>query len=264
MAHNEVSKASEQINFQRLVLSNPLVDVETERMHQHELGFAIGLYDESQSAQVEVLRRHCEETITDASVDVSTAENNCKDILNYISKLTGTVNQMDSRYFSSDNYPNDAFQDMFKYSDQVASIKDALHITKPNSFSKTNSTVAGAITTRNENTAGVFTSLLAKGIQILINIGQFDMKDGVLQTLEWTKQIEFGSRGSFDEQARSLYMFTDSDSVDKVGGYYRHSDNFTLVVTPKAGHMVAASQVVASKNYVSDLLTYGELRCLDG
>mgnify|MGYP002632254586 CR=1 FL=1 len=39
-----------KINFKTLVLSNPLVDVETERMHQHELGYSLGLYDDSQSA----------------------------------------------------------------------------------------------------------------------------------------------------------------------------------------------------------------------
>lgn len=83
------------------------------------------------------------------------------------------------------------------------------------------------------------------------------MKDGVIQTMEWTKQIEFSNRELFDQQARSLYMYTDSDGVDKVGGYFRTQDNFTLVITPKAGHMVAFSQVVASKNYVADLLNYG-------
>ena len=35
----------------------------------------------------------------------------------------------------------------------------------------------------------------------------------------------------------------------------------TLIITPQAGHMVAASQVLLTKLYVSDLLTYGNLRC---
>lgn len=94
---------------------------------------------------------------------------------------------MDARYFKSDNMPDDVFQDMYKHSDRVSEIKSALHITKPNSFSKTNSTVSGRITDRLDNTAYVFSDLLAQGIKVLINIGQFDMKDGVMQTLEWTK-----------------------------------------------------------------------------
>jgi hypothetical protein len=123
--------SSDYIRFQRLVLSNPLVDVETERMHQHELGYTIGLFDESNSAQVETLRRHCEETITDSTVSVATAETNCKNILNYIAIPTGNVNQMDTRYFDSDDIPADTFQYMFKNSAQVDAIKNALHITKP-------------------------------------------------------------------------------------------------------------------------------------
>jgi hypothetical protein len=50
---------------------------------------------------------------------------------------------------------------MFKHSDQVTQIKAALHVTKPNHFSKTNSTVSAALTDRNLNTASVFTDLLA-------------------------------------------------------------------------------------------------------
>jgi carboxypeptidase D len=106
---NRQSNADSQINFKSLILSNPLVDVETERMHQHELGYAIGLYDDGQSAQVETLRRHCEESISDPDVSTSSAETNCKNIENYISNLAGGVNQMDARYFKSDNMPNDVF-----------------------------------------------------------------------------------------------------------------------------------------------------------
>jgi hypothetical protein len=102
-----------------LILSNPLVDVETERMNQHHLGYALGLYDESQSPQVESLRRHCEESINDPYFSVDAQSNYCKGILDYITTPTGDVNQMDSRYFNSDNMPSDIFQDMFKYSTQV-------------------------------------------------------------------------------------------------------------------------------------------------
>jgi len=66
--YNELQTSEDtRIILKNLILSNPLVDVETERMHQHHLGFAIGLYDESQSPQVESLRRHCEESINDST-----------------------------------------------------------------------------------------------------------------------------------------------------------------------------------------------------
>jgi hypothetical protein len=88
-------------------------------MNQHHLGYALGLYDESQSPQVESLRRHCEESINDPTFSVNAVSNYCKGILDYITAPTGDVNQMDSRYFSADNMPSDIFQDMFKYSTQA-------------------------------------------------------------------------------------------------------------------------------------------------
>jgi len=60
---------------------------------------------------------------------------------------------------------------MYKYSDKVSEIKSALHITKKQNFSKTNSTVSDRITDRLENTAYVFSDLLSQGIKVLINIG---------------------------------------------------------------------------------------------
>ena len=47
MELNKDAAETEQINFKHLILSNPLVDVETERMLQHELAYTLGLYDDS-------------------------------------------------------------------------------------------------------------------------------------------------------------------------------------------------------------------------
>lgn len=42
------NKYSDQILFSKLILANPLVDPETERMHAPDLGQTIGLFDDSQ------------------------------------------------------------------------------------------------------------------------------------------------------------------------------------------------------------------------
>ena len=138
---------------------------------------------------------------------------------------------MDSRFFDYETKSSEAFQTLFKSSTALAEIKTALHITKREAFSKLNSTVAARIEDRNLNSASIFTELLARGVRILINVGQFDMKDGVRQTQEWIKQIEMPGKAFFDEQARSVYTYAE-DGVQKVGGYFRHVDNFTFIVTP--------------------------------
>ena len=156
-------------------------------MHEHEQGFALGLYDESQSAQVETLRRHCEESISNPTVTVSDASDKCLQVLLYTTQTTGGVDQMDSRYFDSDNTPNDAFQYMFTSSARLDELKKALHITKPSDFIKLNSTVAAQILDRNLNTAKVFSDLLSRGVRVLINIGEFDLRYGVRSSSEWIK-----------------------------------------------------------------------------
>ena len=148
---------------------------------------------------------------------------------------------MDASHFNYENYiDNDSFTDLFSKSDRLDELKDALHITKSETFDRTNSTVANAIVDRENNAAGVYTELLSRGLQILINVGNYDMKDGVRSTLEWIKQIDFPDREMFDLQPRKVYKYIDLDGEEKVGGWYRHHENFTAIVVPEAGHMVPA------------------------
>ena len=101
-------------------------------------------------------------------------------MLNYITEPTGKVDQMDARYFDYQNIPDsDPFQNMFKYSPAVDTLKEELHISKPDRFSKLNSTVGDELIDREDNITSVVTGLLSRDLQILINIGQFDMRDGV-------------------------------------------------------------------------------------
>lgn len=176
---------------------------------------------------------------------------------------------MDARYFDYQHMPDsDPFQNMFKYSPKVDTLKEELHISKPDRFSKLNSTVADEITDREDNTASLYTSLLSSGLQIMINVGQFDMKDGVRQTLEWIKGVDFDGRSQFNIQPRKVYTYYDQNdsSTELIGGYYRHHENFTVIIVPGAGHMVAASQPYLTMKFVMDYINKGHLSCetIDG
>lgn len=152
---------------------------------------------------------------------------------------------MDARSFDHEvDLIMDPFKDMFKHSDRVDEIKDALHITKPDRFSSLNSTVASELDDRENNAASVYTDILAfDEIPVLISAGMFDMKDGVRQTLEWVKGVDFDGRESFDTQPRKNFTFYDKDDGTTVwsGGWYRHHENFSVIITPQAGHMVPAT-----------------------
>lgn len=208
------------------------------------------------------MKRRCEEGPS-YDLDPSTRSQNCKDVLNYITKPIGSVEQMDASHFNYENFiDNDSFTDLFTKSSRLEELKNALHIKKPDEFVRTNSTVAGAIVDRENNAAFVYTELLSRGLRILINVGDYDMKDGVRGTLEWIKQIDFDGREMFDLQPRKVYKYYDQfDGSEKVGGWYRHHENFTAIVVPQAGHMVPAYQPYASMQFVKNLITKGHLSC---
>ena len=170
---------------------------------------------------------------------------------------------MDASHFNYENYvDNDSFTDLFSKSDRLSELKSALHITKTETFDRSNSTVAGAIVDRENNAASVYTELLSRGLKILINVGNFDQKDGVRGTLEWIKQIDFPDREMFDLQPRKVYKYTDEiTGEEKVGGWYRHHENFTAIVVPQAGHMVPAYQPYVTMQFVKDFVMKGHLYC---
>ena len=172
---------------------------------------------------------------------------------------------MDSRSFDAEiDLILDPFRDMFKYSSKVDEIKDALHITKAEHFSTLNSTVANNIQDRENNAASVYTDILAYNqIPVLISVGMYDMKDGVRQTLEWIKGVDFEDREKFDTQPRKNFTYydqTDGTTV-KTGGWYRHHDLFSVIITPQAGHMVPVTQPYMSKMQVKSMMEHGHLAC---
>mmetsp|Transcript_43309 Transcript_43309/g.57326 ORF Transcript_43309/g.57326 Transcript_43309/m.57326 type:complete len:262 (-) Transcript_43309:889-1674(-) len=208
------------------------------------------------------MKRRCEEG-RNRGDDPATLSANCKDVLNYITKPIGNVSTMDASHFIYENVPdNDSFNDLFTKSDRLSELRSALHISKTDAFAKTNSTVAGAIVDRENNAASVYTELLSRGLTILINVGNYDMKDGVRGTLEWIKQIDFDGREMFDLQPRKVYRYYDQfTGHNNVGGWYRHHENFTAIVVPQSGHMVPAYKPYVTMKLVEDLISKGHLSC---
>ena len=82
---------------------------------------------------------------------------------------------MDASHFNYEDFiDNVSFTDLFTKSDRLTELKSALHITKTETFERTNSTVADSITDRENNAAYVYTNLLDEGLKILINVGNYD------------------------------------------------------------------------------------------
>lgn len=44
------------------------------------------------------------------------------------------------------------------------------------------------------------------------------MKDGALQTIEWTRELVFDGKSGFEGNARQQYWFTNEEGVQTMGG----------------------------------------------
>ena len=59
-----------------------------------------------------------------------------------------------------------------------------------------------------------------------------------------------------------MYSYFDQfDSSKKVGGWFRHQDNFSLIVVPQAGHMVPYFKPYLSAQFVTNFIEKGYLYC---
>ena len=172
--YNDNDQNTFKFNLNNLILSNPLVDTPTERLQQNAVGWALGFYDDFQTEQVEVLRRNCEEA-TSLGLDASDSASRCQRILKYIDGPDGNISTMDASHFNYEhNIDHNSFTYLFTTSDRLTELKNALHITKTETFARTNSTVANAIVDAQNNAAQVFTELLSRNLKILINVGNYD------------------------------------------------------------------------------------------
>jgi hypothetical protein len=73
---------------------------------------------------------------------------------------------MDARYFKYDSMPDSSpFNELFKRSDKLSQLKEALHINKTDHFSKLNSTVADSLGfDGTSNSTAVYDDLLDRGL----------------------------------------------------------------------------------------------------
>lgn len=81
--------------------------------------------------------------------------------------------------------------------------------------------------------------------------------------MEWIKGIDFDGRDTFDTQPRKNFTYYDiySDNEVRVGGWYRHHDYFSVMVTPQAGHMVPMTEPYMSMMHVKSMMEHGHLIC---
>jgi vitellogenic carboxypeptidase-like protein len=84
--------------------------------------------------------------------------------------------------------------------------------------------------------AYLFPFLLAH-LKVMLYQGQFDLKDGVVSSSAWIRQIPWAGQQNFISAARYTWAYTDSAGDKQKAGWVKAYENLTQVIINSAGHM---------------------------
>ena len=103
-----------------------------------------------------------------------------------------------------------------------------------------------------------------RNVSIMIYAGEYDSLDGPLTHRPWIKTLKsLASTNLWDQPRKIYYVYDSTTSSYEVGGYYRTDDSakFTFLTIPKSGHFVPATQLLATKTFITDMGAGGKLLC---
>lgn len=88
---------------------------------------------------------------------------------------------------------------------------------------------------------------LVRRSKVLLYQGMFDLRDGVVSTEAWIKEMEWEGLESFLDAERKVWKVN-----GEVAGYVQRSGSLTQVIVSGAGHLVPADQGMSSQAMIED------------
>eukprot|EP00301_Raphidiophrys_heterophryoidea_P011903 c1814_g1_i1.p1 GENE.c1814_g1_i1~~c1814_g1_i1.p1 ORF type:complete len:253 (+),score=54.93 c1814_g1_i1:847-1605(+) len=136
-------------------------------------------------------------------------------------------------------------QPIRKFLDQEDT-KAALHVGN-HTFKFSNQKVLDALNDdKMKSMASLFPNLLSH-LKVMLYQGQFDLKDGVISTEIWVKNVQWSGIPSYQNASRCEWR---SPSDGSILGYAKKFSNLTNVVIRNAGHMAPMDQPVAAYDLI--------------
>lgn len=126
-------------------------------------------------------------------------------------------------------------------------MKKALGINDNITFQLCSSVVADALHEDIMKSVRPMVEFLVSRTRVLLYQGQTDLRDGVVSTLSWVKEMKWEGINGFLEAERKVWR------VDGLlAGYVQRWDKFSHVVVLNAGHLVPTDQPLHSQLMIQD------------
>ncbi|CDW88293.1 serine carboxypeptidase [Stylonychia lemnae] len=256
-----------QIKFEigGVMIGDPLASPIIMRTQSYTVAQALNVIDESNFAQVESLRRKCEQMLTQ---DWAQASDTCDGTLNYITDVSGGLITFDARKFDYDWNPiSDVVDDFFGKSIQKEAIYKAIHIDKSTRvpiYQHMSDKIYQAFKFEKMlDYSYWYNKLIENNIKTLIYAGEWDQRSGPVTVDSFLQGVPNLNKHDFWTQARKVYYVKKTDGTYVVGGYYREDkeQQFTFLTLPKAGHFAAGDQILVTNQFLTDYQVSDSLIC---
>ena len=256
-------KGDTKIPLTTTLIIDPYPAPVVQRTSMHQVPSALGIIDENNLKQISVLEQRCQH---DHTFDIMKAEDTCSGIMDYIQAVSGDVFNYNTRIFEYDWDPIEApYVKYLTNHSKIEELYEAIHIAdsyKTPVFESGSESVAEGYQSDNLiDYSWYYDYLIAEDYPFIVSSGEFDMQDGAISQYTWMKQLLTKVGTSFWEQDRKIFYYPGQDGGMKVGGYFQHHNNFTVMSVPKSGHFIPADNYGASIAILHDLVNHNELKC---
>ncbi|XP_042475045.1 serine carboxypeptidase-like 50 [Macadamia integrifolia] len=126
-------------------------------------------------------------------------------------------------------------------------VKDALGVDKSLVWEECSGVVGDALHDDVMKSVKFMVEELVKKSKVLLYQGQFDLRDGVVSTEEWVKEMNWEGLQSFLMADRKVWKVN-----GEFAGYVQKWGSLSEVVVSGAGHLVPADQAVNSQAMIAD------------
>ncbi|XP_051129621.1 serine carboxypeptidase-like 50 [Andrographis paniculata] len=229
----------ERINLGGVAIGNGLTDPEIQVTSHAVQAYNLGLINGKQKALLEELQRQAVERVRRGEWGAAT--NARKRVLNELTRMTGLATLYDFR--RSIPYQDELVEKFLNNPEA----KKALGANESAVFELCSDVVEEAMSEDVMKSARWEMEFLVEKTKVLLYQGQCDLRDGVVSTVAWMKEMKWEGVDEFLEAERKVWR------VDgKLAGYVQKWRNLSHVVVVNAGHLVPTDQPVNSQVMIQD------------
>ncbi|KAK7400758.1 hypothetical protein VNO78_12062 [Psophocarpus tetragonolobus] len=232
-------KVSERVNLAGVAIGDGLTDPETQVVSHALNAYYVGLINERQKNELEKAQLEAVRLVQMGNWSEATDARN--KVLKMLQNMTGLATLYD--YTKKAPYEDDLVEKFLN----IAEVKRALGVNESFVYEICSDVVGDILHADVMKSVKYMVEYLVRTSKVLLYQGQYDLRDGVVQTEVWVKTMKWEGIVEFLNAERKIWKVN-----GEVAGYVQKWNSLTNVVVSGAGHLLPTDQAVNSQAMIED------------